>query len=45
MENFEEKQSDDIQTFDTPHAFSGYAATSTQISTVLTNTDLSLKIR
>ena len=40
-ENIEEEQSDDIQSSDTPHAFSRYAATSTQISTVLTDTDLS----
>ena len=44
-ENIEEEQSDDIQSSDTPHAFSRYAATSTQISTVLTDTDLSQKIR
>ena len=44
-ENIEEEQSDDIQNSDTPHTFSGYAITSTQISTVLTGTDLSQKIR
>ena len=41
----EEEQSDKIQSLDTQHAFSGYGATSTQISAVLTDTDLSQKIR
>ena len=44
-ENMEEEQSDNIQSFDTPLAFSGYAVTSTKISTVLADTDLSQKIR
>ena len=44
-ENIEEEQSDGIQSSDTPHAFSRYAVTSTQISTVLTDTDLSQKIK
>ena len=39
----EEEQSDKIQSLDTQHAFSGYGATSTQISAVLTDTDLSQK--
>ena len=39
MVNIEEEQSDDIQSSDTPHAFSGYAATSTQISPVVTDTE------
>ena len=41
MENIEDEQSDDIQSSDNPPAFSGDAATSTQISTFLTDTDLS----
>ena len=44
MENIDE-QSDDTQSFDTLHPFSGYAATSTQIINVLTDTDSSQKIR
>ena len=43
-ENIEEEQSGDIQSSVTLHAFSGYAATSTQISTVFTDTDLSQEI-
>ena len=43
--NIEEEKNDDIQSSDTLHAFSGYATTSTQISTVLAATDLSQKIR
>ena len=44
-EKIEAEQSDGIQSSDTPHSFSGYAATLTQISTVLTDEDLSQKIR
>ena len=44
-EDIEDEQSDDIQSFDPSHAFSGYAATSTLISTILADTGLSQKIR
>ena len=44
-ENIEAEQSDDIQSSDTPHSFSGYATTSTQISTLLRDDHLSQNIR
>ena len=42
-ENVETEQSDNIQSSDAPHSFTGYANTSTQISTVLTDDDLGKK--
>ena len=44
-ENIEAEQSDDIQSSHPSHPFTGYANTSTQISTVLTDDDLGKTIR